>query len=85
MSNIIRQDSDHPLTPVSEAGVKALFDGLCAISETLIYSAPAGVAIAVTPSLRDLLEQFCRFDPRYPRVMANVWVQEYQSMKHHSL
>lgn len=74
-----------PLTPATESGIKSFFEGLSAISETLVYSAPARAAISVTPAIRDLLVHFCCHDPRFERIMANVWVQDYQSIKHHSL
>lgn len=73
------------LTPATEMGAKAFFEGLCAIRETLTFSAAAGAAVAITPSLRDLVATFCSGDPRYQVVMANVWVQDYQAMKQQSL
>ncbi|MBW3512014.1 hypothetical protein [Janthinobacterium sp. NKUCC06_STL] len=68
-------------TPVTEQGVREFFAGLVAINDTLIYSAPAQVALAITPSLAGLLEQFCGTDPRYKRVMADVWIIDYQAIK----
>lgn len=68
-------------TPTSEQGVRDFFDGLAAIHETLQRGAPAQVALAITPNLASLLEQFCSADPRYKRVMADVWIQDYQAIK----
>ncbi|MYM92639.1 hypothetical protein [Duganella vulcania] len=70
-----------PTTPATEQGVRAFFDGLAAIHDTLTYSAPAQVALAITPSLASLLEQFCGTDPRYARVMAMVWINDYRTIK----
>lgn len=68
-------------TPVTEQGVRAFFTGLVAIHETMTYSAPAQVALAITPALASLLERFCSDDPRYSAVMAEVWVNDYQAIK----
>ncbi len=62
------------LTPASEAGILAFFEGLCAIAETLERGAPAQAALGITPSLYDLVKAVCGSDSRFPRVMANVWV-----------
>ncbi|MGF6282298.1 hypothetical protein ABH908_000218 [Pseudomonas frederiksbergensis] len=70
-----------PLTPTSEQGVKAFFEGLCAIVETIEQGAPAEAGIAVTPSMRDLLEHFCHSDARYLRVVANLYVVRRVDMK----
>lgn len=70
-----------PVTPVTELGVRTFFTGLAAIHDTLTYSAPAQVGVAITPSLAGLLEQFCSADPRYKRVMADVWTNDYKSIK----
>lgn len=60
------------LTPTSVEGVQSFFEGLCAIVETIERGAPASAAIAVTPSVLELLKHFCGEDPRYPRVAANL-------------
>lgn len=74
-----------PLTPTSEHGIKAFFEGLCAIVETIEQGAPAEAGIAVSPSMRDLLEHFCRSDPRYMRVVANLYVVRRVDMKQSSV
>ncbi|TPG89837.1 hypothetical protein EAH72_31150 [Pseudomonas caspiana] len=61
-----------PLTPTSVEGVRSFFEGLCAIVETIERGAPASAAIAVTPSILELLKHYCGEDPRYPRVAANL-------------
>lgn len=70
-----------PTTRVTEQGVWEFFAGLVAIHDMLIYSAPAQVALAITPSLAALLEQFCCADHRYKRVMADVWINDYKAFK----
>lgn len=73
------------LTPVSESGVRALFEGLAAVHETAVFGAAAAAGIAITPSIIELLRQYCGSDPRFAMVMANVWEMEYRSMKEHSI
>lgn len=70
-----------PLTPTSEQGIRSLFEGLCAIVETIELGAPAEAGIAVTPSVRQLLQHFCQTDPRYARVVANLYVLPRTVMK----
>lgn len=84
---IVESSSEVPsaLTPVSEQGVRALFEGLAAVHETTVFSGPAGAAIAITPSLFSLLKQYCGADPRFNSVMANIWPMDYRSMKEHHI
>jgi len=72
------------LTPTSEAGVIAFFDGLCAIAETLECGAPTQAALGITPSLYDLVKVVCGSDSRFPRVMANVWVVDRAQLRGHA-
>lgn len=81
MPNLQPVSQNIPTTPVTEHGVRDFFNGLAALQDTLTYSAPAQAAIAITPSLAGLLEQFCGTDPRYKRVMADVWINDYKSIK----
>jgi hypothetical protein len=81
MANFPQAAQIIPTTPVTEQGVREFFKGLVAIHETLTYSAPAQVALAITPSLASLLEQFCGADPKYKRVMADVWINDYTAIK----
>jgi len=81
MTNLLHDMQGVPTTPVTEQGVREFFAGLVAVHETLVYSAPAQVALAITPSLAVLLEQFCGADPRYKRVMADVWINDYKAIK----
>lgn len=81
MSSILPTSQNVPTTPVTEQGVRDFFNGLVALQATLMYSAPAQVAVAITPSLAGLLKQFCCADPRYGRVMADVWVNDYKAIK----
>lgn len=67
--------ANDPTTPVTEQGVRAFFEGLAALEKTLTYGRLAEVAVAITPSLAQLIEQFCRSDPRYGRVMGNIYVK----------
>lgn len=71
------------LTPTSEAGVMAFFEGLCAIAETLERGAPAQVSLGITPSFYELIKAFCGADSRFPRVMANVWVEDRAQVRRH--
>lgn len=82
----LQGNCDGPTTPVSEEGVRAFFNGLAALEQTLTHGAPGRVAVAITPSLAGLIEQFCRTDPRYGRVMANTWVrvEDYRDIKEQS-
>lgn len=66
---------DGPTTPVSEKSVRAFFEGLAALAPTLSRGRPGELALAISPSLRDLIAQFCATDPRYGRVMANTWIR----------
>ena len=64
MTNLVEinghcNESPLALTPVSEQGIRALFEGLAAVHDTLVFSAPAKAAIAITPSLFSLLVQYC--------------------------
>jgi len=70
-------------TPVSEKGISQFFEGLAALESTLKYSAPGQAAVSITPSLAGLIKQFCGRDPRYGRVMANIWirVEDYHAKK----
>lgn len=52
----------------------AFFEGLAGIESALMFGAPARAAVAITPSLAELLRQFCGRDARYRRVMANTFV-----------
>ena len=70
-----------PTTPVSEQGVREFYKGLVAIHEALVRGAPAQVALSITPSLASLLEQFYGSDARFKRVMADVWINDYQAIK----
>lgn len=72
-------------TPISEDGVRALFEGLAAVHEATVFGAPAAAAIAITPSLIALLQHYCGHDPRYAAIMTNIWAMEYRSMKEHSI
>lgn len=72
-----------PLTPTSVEGVRSLFEGFCAIAETIERGAPASAAIAVTPSVMELLKHFCGDDPRFGRVAANLWVVSRENIKAH--
>lgn len=81
MTNLPEVAQRIPTTPVTEQGVLEFFNGLVAIHETLTHSAPAQVAVAITPSLAGLLHQFCGADPRYNRVMADVWINDLKSIK----
>lgn len=93
MNNLVEIEAagqDNPalrtvLTPVSEDGVRALFEGLAAVHETAVFGAPGAAGIAITPSLCELLRQYCGNDPRFAGVMANIWPMEYRSMKQHSV
>ena len=75
--------SNPDTTPASEQGIRQFFEGLAALEATLKYSAPGRAAISITPSLAGLIKQFCGSDPRYGRVMANIWirVEDYDAMK----
>lgn len=84
MTNLPHDMQSIPTTPVTEQSVREFFAGLVAIHATLVYSAPAQVALAITPSLAGLLEQFCSADPRYKRVMADVWINDYSTIKANS-
>ncbi|MGP3505497.1 hypothetical protein [Paracidovorax citrulli] len=81
MTNLPRDMQGIPTTPVTEQGVREFFAGLVAIHDTLLYSGPARAALAITPSLAGLLEQFCGADPRFKRVMADVWINDYKAIK----
>ncbi|MDF9778872.1 hypothetical protein [Pseudomonas baetica] len=70
-----------PLTPTSEKGIKAFFEGLCAIVETIEQGAPAEAGIAISPSMLELLKHFCESDPRFGRVVANLYVVPRIDMK----
>lgn len=70
-----------PLTPTSEQGIWALFEGLCAMVETLELGAPAEAGIAISPSIYQLLNHFCHTDARYARVVANLYVLPRTVMK----
>lgn len=84
--NLRQADTNYiPLTPTSASGVKALFEGFCAIVETIELGAPASAAIAVTPSVMDLLRHFCGDDPRYGRVAANLYVVSRKDIKDHCI
>lgn len=72
------------LTPTTEAGVMAFFEGLCAIAETLERGAPAQVSLGITPSLYELIKAFCGADSRFPRVMSNVWVVDRAQLRGHA-
>lgn len=63
-----------PLTPVTEAGIRAFFDGLCGIAETIERGMPARAAMGITPSLYELVKVFCGNDERFQRVMSNIWL-----------
>ncbi len=80
------RSGEGPATPVTEEGVRAFFNGLAALEQTLTYGRPGQVAVAITPSLAALIEQFCRADPRYGRVMANTWVkvEDYRDIRQDS-
>lgn len=65
---------DAPLTPATEAGIRAFFDGLCGISETIERGMPAMAAMGITPSLYELVKVFCGNDERFQRVMGSIWV-----------
>lgn len=80
MTNLPHVMQNVPTTPVTEQGVREFFAGLVAIHDTLVYSAPAQVAVAITPSLAGLLEQFCGAYPRYKRVMADIWINDYKTI-----
>lgn len=69
------------LTPASEKGIKDFFEGLCSIKETLLFSAHAGAAIAVTPSIMELLINYCGSDPRFNEIASNLKLIEYSEMK----
>ena len=47
--------------------------------------APGQAAVAITPSLLGLLEQFCSKDERYSRVIANVFIVDYAVIKRNML
>lgn len=90
MTNLVEinghcNESPLALTPVSEQGIRALFEGLAAVHDTLVFSAPAKAAIAITPSLFSLLVQYCGADPRFDRVMANTWPMGYRTMQDHHI
>lgn len=70
-----------PLTSTSEQGIRSLFEGLCAFVETIELGAPAEAGIAVTPSVQQLLHHFCQTDPRYARMVANLYVLPRAVMK----
>lgn len=70
-----------PTTPVRESDVRDFFDGLAALGRTIELGAPASVAVSISPSLAALVRQFCGRDPRYGRVMRNVWVRDYLEIK----
>jgi len=74
-------DSDACLTPISEDGIRALFEGFCAMQNTLYVGGFAEAAIAVSPSIWDLIKQFCGNDPRYPDVMSKICLMDYAVMK----
>lgn len=74
-------DRAAPTTPVTEDAVRALFEGLALMHPTMERGAPGKAAVAVTPGLAGLLEQFCSKDSRYMRVMANVFILEYADIK----
>jgi len=76
-----RRDRPESLTPITEDGVLTFFEGLAAIETALVYAAPARVAVAITPSLAELLRQFCGSDPRYRRVMANTFVLDHPVLR----
>jgi len=65
-----------PLTPASEPGIRAFFDGLCGIAETIERGMPATAAMGITPSLYELIQVFCGKDERFHRVMSNIWLVE---------
>jgi len=81
MTNLPHDMQGVPTTPVTEQGVREFVAGLVAIHQTLAHSAPAQVALAITPGLAGLLEQFCGADPRYKRIMADVWINDYKAIK----
>lgn len=70
-----------PLTPTSVRGIKAFFEGLCSIVETIEQGAPAEAGIAITPSMLEMLAHCCNSDPRYGRVVANLFVVQRIDMK----
>lgn len=70
-----------PLTPTSEHGIKAFFEGLCAIVDTIELGAPAEAGVAISPSMLELLKHFCESDSRYGRVVANLYVVPRIDMK----
>lgn len=70
-----------PLTPTSEQGIKVFFEGLCAIVQTIELGAPAEAGVAISPSMLELLKHFCESDPRFGRVVANVYVVPRIDMK----
>lgn len=74
-----------PTTPVTEEGVRAFFNGLAALHRTMERGAPGQAAVAITPSLLGLLEQFCSKDERYSRVIANVFIVDYAVIKRNML
>lgn len=74
-AGILEGVGDGPTTPVAEQSVRAFFEGLAALAPTLARGQPGAAALAISPSLRDLIAQFCGADPRYGRVMANTWIR----------
>lgn len=69
------------LTPTSKEGVSKFYKGLCAIVETIEFSAPAEAAIAITPSLFALLKELHGHDELFYKVEGNLKVIDYRTMK----
>lgn len=57
------------------------FEGLAAIETALVVAAPTRVAVAITPSLAELLGQFCGGDPQFRRVIDNTFVRDHPVLR----
>ena len=69
------------LTPVTEQAVKAFYQGLVAMLPTIKYSAYAQAGVSVTPSMKELLINYCSKEPEFNDVLGLIYVVSYRDMK----
>jgi hypothetical protein len=65
-------EDNAPTTPVTAEGLRAFFEGLCAIQPVLMRGAPSSTVIAVTPGFYELLESEFGRDPRFKSVAGEL-------------
>ena len=78
---VSRKGKDHGLTPVNERAVRTFYQSLVGLLPTITYSAFAQSGISITPSMKELLIQYCSQEPQFDEVIANIYTVAYSDMK----